>query len=304
VSETHIIQQAYRFQLAPTAAQAELLGSFTGASRFWFNQGLALVKQRLDERAAGADVRVPWSYHALCSEFKGPEIKDELAPWRGEVVIGSYQAGLEALGSALQRFSEGRRAGRRVGFPRYRAKGRCKDSVIFQRPRVRDARHVEFDRRLGPIRGKESMRKLVRLLDRDQHARVMRATIGRSGSKWFVSFTVERSAKRREARRPNAVVGVDVGLARLATLSTGAAFENARPLQKALRRLRRLQRQLDRQRRAANPANYLRQVVIPCRSCADGGRAGAAEGIDHLLSERAVESAPSCRWGPPGTSAC
>jgi putative transposase len=53
------------------------------------------------------------------------------------------------------------------------------------------------------------------------------------------------------------VVGVDVGLSRLATLSTGERVPNARPLQAALPRLRRLQQQLDRQRRAANPDNYL-----------------------------------------------
>lgn len=255
-TDVRVIQQAYRFALAPTAAQEALLASFTGAARFWFNQGLALVKERLDRRATGEDVRVPWSYQQLCSAFRGKAIKDELAPWRHEVVSGSYQAGLEALGKALQNFSEGRRAGRRVGFPRFRAKGRCQESVIFQRPRIEDGRHVEFDRRLGPIRSKEPMTKLLRLLAEDRRARIMRATVRRSGSTWFVSFTVERSPKQRRPRRPNAAVGVDVGLSRLATLSTGESFANARPLQKVLRRLRRLQRQLDRQRRAANPDNY------------------------------------------------
>jgi transposase len=116
---------------------------------------------------------------------------------------------------------------------------------------------VEVDRRLGPIRTKERMSKLIRLLERDERARIMRATVSRSGTNWYVSFTVERSAKQRRARCLDAVVGVDVGLSRLATLSTEQVFENARPLQKALRRLRRLQRQLDRQRRANNPGNYL-----------------------------------------------
>jgi transposase len=58
-------------------------------------------------------------------------------------------------------------------------------------------------------------------------------------------------------RRPNGAVGVDVGLARLATLSTGEVFPNARPLQDVRRKLRRLQRRVDRQRRANNPNNYL-----------------------------------------------
>jgi putative transposase len=175
------IKQAFRYALDPTSAQEEFLESCAGASRFWFNQGLALVKQRLDERAAGAVVDVPWSYKALCVAFRGDAVKDELAPWRSEVVTGSYQAGLEALGKALQNYSEGRRKGRRVGFPRFRAKGRCHQSVIFQRSRLLNSRHVMLDRRLGPLRTKESMRKLTRLLETDPHARLLRSTVQRAG---------------------------------------------------------------------------------------------------------------------------
>jgi putative transposase len=237
--------------------QEEFLRSCVAASRFWFNHGLALVKERLDRRARGEAVSVPWSYHALCSELD-LAWRAAVAPWQREVVCGSYQAGFEALGSALQRFSQERRAGRRVGFPRFRRKdGAQAESVIFQRPRIIDSRHVEFDRRTGPVRAKERLSKLIRLLKQDPHARVLRSTVSRRGGKWYVSFTVERSPKARRARRPNAALGVDVGLAHLATLSTGEQVANSRPLGAALRKLRRLQRQLDRQRRAANPENYL-----------------------------------------------
>ena len=256
VGEAPVIQQAYRFALDPSAEQEQFLSACAGASRFWFNQGLALVKQRLDERQAEADVDVPWSYKGLCVAFRGEEIKDELAPWRSEVVTGSYQAGLEALGRALQNFSKARAAGRHAGFPRFRAKGCSHEAVIFQRPRVSDNRHVVLDRRLGPLRTKESMRKLTRLLAKDENARVMRSTVQRTNGGWVISFTVQRSAKQRRARRPEAVVGIDVGLTRLATLSTGQVAQNSRPLQASLRSLRRLQRQIDRQRRANNPANY------------------------------------------------
>jgi transposase len=256
-SEAQFIQQAFRFALDPTAEQERFLASCAGASRFWFNHGLALVKGRLEQRAAGADVVVPWSYKGLCIAFRGDAIKDQLAPWRGEVVTGSYQAGLEALGRALQNFSKGRAVGRRVGFPRFRAKGRSHEAVIFQRPRLPDNRHVDLDRRLKPVRTKESLRKLTRLLGTDPNARVIRSTVQRTNRGWVISFTVQRSAKGRRARRPNAVVGVDLGLSRWATLSTGHSYANARPLEAALRALRRLQRKLDRQRRANNPGNYL-----------------------------------------------
>ena len=250
-----MIEQAYRFALAPTPEQERFLAACAGASRFFYNCGLALVETRLLlRRAYGPSIAVPWSYKELCSEFA--RVKDEVAPWRSELVVGAQQAGLEALGSALQRFLDGRKTGRRVGFPRYRRKGRCRESVIFQRPRLVDGRRVEFDRRLGPMRSRERFSKLQRLLERDEHARIKRATLQRQGSKWYVSFTVVRSPKQRGVRRPSTVVGVDVGLRHLATLSTGERVENLRPLQASLRKLRRLQRRLDRQRRANNAANY------------------------------------------------
>jgi putative transposase len=250
-----LIRQAYRFALDVRPDQEKLLLSFVGATRFFFNWGLALVKERLDQRAGGHEVRVPWSYHALCSEFS--KVADAVAPWRKDVVVGSRQAGLEALGEGLRRFSEGRTAGRRVGFPRFRKRGRCIESVIFQRPRLLDARRVEFHRRLGPIRAKERMTKLMRLLSEDEYARILRATVRHHRGAWYVAFTVERSPKPRRPCRPDAVVGIDLGLRHLATISTGKRYKNPRPLEKALRRLRRLHRSLERQRRAANPGNYL-----------------------------------------------
>lgn len=194
----------------------------------------------------------------------------QLAPWQSELVCGAYQAGFEALGKALQNFTKGRRTGRKVGFPRFRRKGQCTESVIFQRPRLVNSRHMHLDKRLGDLRSKESLRKLTRLLARDPNARVLRSTVSRSGRGWVISFTVERSAALKSAarrpRRAGAAVGVDVGLTHLATLSTGETVANARPLGNALRALRRLQRELDRQRRANNPANYDAAGRIVARS--------------------------------------
>jgi putative transposase len=255
MGEPRVIEQAYRFALAPTPEQERFLSACAGASRFFYNWGLSLVEERLAlRRAYGPSISVPWSYKELCSEFA--KVKDEVAPWRREVVVGAQQAGFEALGTGLRRFLDGRRTGRRTGFPRYRRKGHCRESVIFQRPRIPDDRRVEFDRRLGLIRSRERFTKLRRLLERDELARIKRATVQRHGSKWYVSFTVVRQPKRRRPRQPNTVVGVDVGLHQLATLSTGQQVANLRPMQASMRKLRRLHRRLDRQRRANNPGNY------------------------------------------------
>jgi hypothetical protein len=72
VSAVAPVQQAHRFALAPTPEQEEFLSACAGASRFWFNQGLALVKERLDRRAADEDVDVPWVPGRLCDPRPPP----------------------------------------------------------------------------------------------------------------------------------------------------------------------------------------------------------------------------------------
>ena len=66
-----IVHQAYRFALDPTRRQQRALASHVGGARFAYNWGLDLVKRRLDERAAGQDVEVPWTLPALRREWNG-----------------------------------------------------------------------------------------------------------------------------------------------------------------------------------------------------------------------------------------
>jgi putative transposase len=54
--------QAYRFALDPTPKQQRALASHCGATRFAFNGGLALVKDRMDARQAGDE----WMFHGHC----------------------------------------------------------------------------------------------------------------------------------------------------------------------------------------------------------------------------------------------
>ena len=212
-AENKTITQAYRYSLHLTPEQEERLLSFTGAARFAFNWGLALVKQRLDARERGEEVHLPWSYHSLYTEWR--TIRDEAAPWRREVPYTAFLTGLEGLGRALQGFTRARRAGRRAGFPRFRAKGRCRERIFFMHAECHpvDSRHLRIPK-LGAIRSAERLNKLNRLLERDPRARIVRSTLAQQApGRWTVSFTVERSPKRRRPRRPDAVVGVDLGRA-------------------------------------------------------------------------------------------
>jgi putative transposase len=242
------VHQAYRFALDPTPRQQGRLASHVGASRFAFNWGLALVKERLDRRAAGEDVRVPWSLFQLRREWN--RAKDQVAPWWAENSKEAYSSGLDGLARALKNFSDskgGRRRGARLGFPRHKRKGRSREACRFTTGVIRvepDRHHISLPR-IGRLRTHESTRKLARRLDQGR-ARILSATISRQGGRWYVSFGCEVQRAIGGPRRTGARVGVDVGLHHLAVLSDGRQVPNPAPLQSALRELRRRNRRLSR----------------------------------------------------------
>jgi IS605 OrfB family transposase len=243
-----VILQAYRFALDPTPRQAKALWSHCGAHRFAYNWGVDLVKRRLDERAAGLNAQVPWTLPALQREWNSA--KQQAAPWWRENSKEAYSSGLDALARGLKNWSDskhGKRAGSRVGFPKFKTKHRTRPTCRFTTGAIRvepDRHHVTLPR-LGQIRTHESTRKLARRLDTGT-ARILAATVSRTADRWQVSFTCEVQRSARTPARPRAIVGVDVGIRHLAVLSTGQVIANPRPLDRAQRRLRRLNRQLAR----------------------------------------------------------
>jgi putative transposase len=249
-ASTLVCHQAYRFALDPTPIQERALGSAVGASRFAFNWGLAHVKGLLDRAAAGEQVHIPWSLAALRKAWN--HAKHDVAPWWSENSKEAYNTGLDGLAHAFSNYfasRDGTRAGRRVGFPRFRKRRRGPETVRFTTGAIRvepDRQHVTLPR-LGRVRTHESTRKLARRLEAGT-ARILAATVCRNGGRWFVSFTCEviRTIPARPTQRVPRQVGVDLGVRDLAVLSTGERIPNPAPLQRARTRLRRLNRQLAR----------------------------------------------------------
>lgn len=160
------VAQGYRFALDPTPAQARALSSHAGGGRFAHNHMLALVKAVMDQRAAertygiGEDVLTPslgWSLPALRKAWNAG--KNTVAPWWTENSKEAYNTGLDALARGLDAWSKsgkGERAGKTVGFPRFKT-ARCRRSVRFTTGTIRveaDRHHVTLPR-VGRIRRKD-----------------------------------------------------------------------------------------------------------------------------------------------------
>lgn len=249
--------QAYRFALDPTPGQERDLLRHAGGARVAFNWGLARVKAVMDQRGAERTYGIAeeeltpsigWNLPALRRAWNAA--KGEVAPWWAECSKEAYNTGLDALARALGSWSgsrAGTRAGRRVGFPRFRSKRRTRPSVRFTTGTIRveaDRKHVVLPR-LGRLKLHESARKLARRLVAGT-ARILSATVRREAGRWYVSFTCEVERAVRAPARPEASIGVDVGLRHLAVLSTGTVLPNPRPLDRASRRMRRLGRRMSR----------------------------------------------------------
>jgi IS605 OrfB family transposase len=249
--------QAYRYALDLTPGQERAVLAHAGAARVAYNWALARVKAVMDQRFAERTYGVPedqltepisWSLPALRKAWNAA--KADVAPWWAEYSKEAFNTGLDALARALKNWADsrsGKRAGRRVGFPRFKSRRRTTPSVRFTTGTIRvepDRMHIVLPR-LGRLKLHESARKLARRLDNGT-ARVMSATVRRNGCRWHVSFTVEVERAERTPARPGSVVGVDIGIKHLAVLSTGEPVDNPRHLTAARQRMRRLGRALSR----------------------------------------------------------
>nr|WP_238363253.1 IS607 family element RNA-guided endonuclease TnpB [Actinopolymorpha pittospori] len=248
---------AYKYALDPTPRQARYIAGHCAAARRAFNWGLGRVKANLDQRAAERTYGIPeelltprlnWSLYTLRKDWN--QAKNDEAPWWAEYSKESYSSGLDALARALKNWGAsrtGKRNGARVGFPRFKSKRRAVQSCRFTTGTIRcEQRHAVLPR-IGRVKLHEHPAKLLDAL-REGSARIICATIRFERGRWFVSFTVEQSLPELTPTRPDAAVGVDLGIKTLATISEGPPVENPRHYIQAQQKLARLSRRVSRRR--------------------------------------------------------
>ncbi|WP_327106609.1 IS607 family element RNA-guided endonuclease TnpB [Nonomuraea glycinis] len=250
------VVQAYRFALDPTARQVAVLASHCGAVRVAFNWGLAQVKANLAQREAERSYGIPgdrltpglsWSMYSLRKGWN--QVKDEVAPWWAGNSKEAYACGLARLADALANWRDsksGKRKGPKVGFPRFKTKRRAARSVRFTTGTIRLDGHTHVILPvLGRIKTHEPVTQLTRLLT--EGARIASATVRWQEGRWHVSFTVHTERAVAAPARPDAVIGVDLGIKTLAVFSDGRPpVPNPRHLNAAARKLRRLSRAASR----------------------------------------------------------
>jgi putative transposase len=212
------VARGFRFEVEATSpAQPGRIAQAFGSRRFAYNWALAQVKANLDAR--NADPAVPvlaWDFYQLRKAWN--QAKDQVAPWWRCASKEAYASGIADLVQALRNWSDakaGRRAGARVGFPRFKARRRDCGRVRFTTGAMRlapDRRHIVVPV-IGRLRAKENTRRLERLLTKGR-ARVLSMTLSEQGRGGRLSVSVQAIVcqQPRTPREPEARCGIDLGI--------------------------------------------------------------------------------------------
>ena len=205
---------------------------FAGACRFVFNKALALQKERHErgEKKLG--------YAGLCKMLTEWRNSTE-TPWLKDAPVHPLQQSLNDLERAYKNFFE-----KRAGFPRFKKKG-VSDS--FRYP---DPKQIKLDQgnsriflpKLGWLRYRNS---------REVLGTVKNVTVSLSGGKWFVSIQTEREVAQPVPQSTTAV-GIDMGIARFATLSDGTFYAPLNSFRRHEKTLRKAQQALSRKVKFSN----------------------------------------------------
>ena len=139
---------------------------------------------------------------------------------------------------------KGERKGNRVGFPQFKSKNnvaRFAYSTNFTAPTASDPYGLKL-----PCIGR--VHCMENVYERVAGAHVVRVSVSRRAGHWYASLTVERepAAPTSVSAPKGGVVGVDLGVKNLATLSDGTVIPNPRSLNVGLRALRKAQQALSR----------------------------------------------------------
>ncbi len=219
--------KAHKIRLHPTPEQANYFARAAGTARFVFNWALSEWKTQYE---AGGKPNAT----ALKKQFNA--IRREQFPWSYEVTKCVVEGAFMDVAAAFKNFFEGRKAGRKTGYPQFKCKKRSHQSFYLANDKFTVGDHWIAVPKLGRVNMAEQLRFVGKILS---------ARISKTADWWFVSLAVEMPDVVPEANAKHAI-GVDVGLLRLATLSDGRRYENQRPLRHLLKKLRRLNKELAR----------------------------------------------------------
>jgi putative transposase len=235
-----LVQRASTTALDLTDRQATACTQHAGAARSAYKWGLA---RKQDAYKATGKRPSAIDLHRELNALKKTAL-----PWMYQVSKCAPQEALRNLDNAFAHFF--RRCQRKQ-------KGKLRDKVGYPHPKTKKQGLGSF-RLTGSIvvfLAAIQVPRLGRLRLKERGylpragVKVLSATVSEQAGHWYVSLQVEQEQTVPANSGP--VVGVDLGVKSLATLSDGSAIPNPKPLTRRLKKLKRLHRAVTRKQKGS-----------------------------------------------------
>lgn len=224
------MQLRYNYRIYPTPEQKLLLGKTFGCTRFIYNWGLAL---RSKAWAEGRRV----GYSETSAKLTELKTQPEVA-WLNEVSCVPLQQSLRHLQTAFINFFD-----KRTGYPTFKKKTGSQSASYTRFG-------FKFDSK-SRVLTLAKMGKLKVKWSRALPSEPSSVTISRNpAGQYFASFVVD--VDQVVLPKTGISVGVDFGISRLATLSTGERVSNPKHGTKFAKRLALLQRRLAKKQKGSH----------------------------------------------------
>jgi putative transposase len=252
---------AYRYRFYPTADQILLLNKTFGCVRVVYNRA------RAERETAWVERKERYGFSATSRLLTGWK-KDPDLEWLREVSCVPLQQALRHLDAAYRNFFR-----KTAHYPGFRRKDGTQSAEFTK---------SGFNYRDGVLKLAKMSEPLDVRWSRALPSQPSTVTvIKEADGRWYVTFRVLNPTTKL---RGGGQVGIDLGLAHFATLSTGEKIDNPRYLSKRLKRLARLQRRLSKKQKGSK--NRAKARIKVARAHADARHARAD--FHHKLSTRLI----------------
>lgn len=243
------MHKAYKTQLRPTPDQRSAFRQWAGCSRYVYNWGLERRIQAYEKNEESLSL---YEQDKAMTQFKK---QDEYA-WLGDPPRRVLYFALRDLDAAFQNFFRRvKSSGEAPGFPRWKAKGRSKESFTIYGTDVKITDDAIRLPKMGWVRLEE---KGYIPTDAEKYGEV---TVSQDVDKWYVSVVVEVEPNGNAEK--GAPMALHPGVRKWISL-TGDHAEPDLPLEKISyyeKRLKRQQRQLARKKQGSRNRERLKKRI-------------------------------------------
>ena len=229
-----IMYKAYKFRIYPNEQQKVLLNKSFGCARFVYNHYLSLS---IKDGYKSKNIYIKDYVNNLKSEY----------PFLTEIDSIVIRQSIFNLDNAYQNFFKTKH-----GYPKFKSKytkNSYTTSAVYRNYKDKKYCNIELDlikKQIKLPKIKWIKVRGYRNLDAI-NGRIISATISReSNGKYYVSLLYELSELKSNKKSNESIVGIDLGIKKLITLSDGTTYENNKYILKYEKRIKRLQRELSR----------------------------------------------------------